>query len=141
MKTTKSTNIGFVNPESGEADETQFDTHNDASLYELWWNFCLENGFITYVDKIIADYVSGEPVKEEALPENMVKVWIHLSPYANQDSEAVIPKEVLEDVEALSVWVNEHFNEIMDMAGAPKFDYRNTVIDIGTNDGGFQVSI
>ena len=43
------TNIGFLNPETWDDDETQFDTTNKTELALLWFDFCRENGFITYV--------------------------------------------------------------------------------------------
>ena len=44
----KATNIQFVNTE-GHADETQFDTHDEHDLAELWWQFCKENDLITLI--------------------------------------------------------------------------------------------
>lgn len=41
-------NVGFVNPETSKEDETQFDISCEAELKELWWDFCKENGIITY---------------------------------------------------------------------------------------------
>ena len=32
-------------------DETQFDTTNKAELAELWFEFCIENGIITFVEE------------------------------------------------------------------------------------------
>jgi hypothetical protein len=43
-------NIGFINPE-GKEDETQFDAFLKEELTELWWDFCKENGIITYVEE------------------------------------------------------------------------------------------
>ena len=55
--TIKATNIQFVNPE-GNVDETQFDTHDEHDLAELWWQFCKENNFITVI-KGEADWKTG----------------------------------------------------------------------------------
>jgi len=49
----KVTNIGFINPETLTEDETQFDTVSKHSLQECWWDFCKENGIITYIEEVI----------------------------------------------------------------------------------------
>ena len=55
--TIKATNIQFVNTE-GNADETQFDTHDEHDLAELPPQLCKENNFITVI-KGEADWETG----------------------------------------------------------------------------------
>lgn len=61
----EATNVGFFNPDLADVfgneinDETQFDTHDEDELAELWWEFCKENNLIT-VTKGMADYMTGE---------------------------------------------------------------------------------
>lgn len=43
------TDIGFMN--RSIPDETVFDTHDETELALMWWDFCKENGIITYVEK------------------------------------------------------------------------------------------
>lgn len=42
----KATNIQFKNPDDGFPDEAQFDTVDRQELAELWFDFCLDEGFI-----------------------------------------------------------------------------------------------
>lgn len=51
------TNIRFLNSD-GNVDETQFDTHDEHDLAELWWEFCKENDVIS-ITKGRADYKTG----------------------------------------------------------------------------------
>ena len=61
----EATNVGFFNPDLADVfgnevnDVTQFDTHDEDELAELWWEFCKENNLIT-IDKGMVDYVTGE---------------------------------------------------------------------------------
>ena len=52
------TNIYFVNPDDGMDDATQFDTQDEKELAQLWWEFCLENNFISFY-KGFADWETG----------------------------------------------------------------------------------
>ena len=51
----KTYNIGFINSDY-RPDETQFDAENGKDLFDLWLNFCEENGFdwlnITYIEQV-----------------------------------------------------------------------------------------
>jgi len=53
----KTYNIGFINRDH-IPDETQFDAENGKDLFDLWLNFCEENGFdwsnITYIEQVYA---------------------------------------------------------------------------------------
>ena len=51
----EATNIGFINPSTMREDETQFDTRYLAELKDLWWEFCVDNGYITYVEPVEVD--------------------------------------------------------------------------------------
>ena len=45
----KGTEVGF---QSGTRQfKEQFDTTDKAKLKELWWDFCLDEGIITYVEE------------------------------------------------------------------------------------------
>ena len=57
------TNILFTD-RSGVTNETQFDTHNEHELAELWWEFCLENDLISLVQGT-ADWETGVMYDEE----------------------------------------------------------------------------
>ncbi len=54
----KGTNIGFLNPtwkdEIIREDEVQYDVRPDEinELAMLWWEFCKEEGIITYVEEV-----------------------------------------------------------------------------------------
>lgn len=41
-------NIGFA----CMTDETQFDTTDRQEIAELWLEFCIENGFIDYIEEV-----------------------------------------------------------------------------------------
>ena len=58
----KGTNIGFVNPNNTQFydtmnDEVQFDVRSDElhELALLWFDFCKDEGIITYVDEVEVD--------------------------------------------------------------------------------------
>ena len=58
----KATNIGFLNPthtdEIIREDEVQYDVRSDeiTELALCWWEFCKEEGIITYVEEVeVAD--------------------------------------------------------------------------------------
>lgn len=48
----KGTNIGFKNDDLPFDDVVQFDTTNRTELAELWFDFCKEEGIITYVEEV-----------------------------------------------------------------------------------------
>lgn len=63
----EATNIDFIGID-GNGGQTQFDTHDEKELAELWWEFCKENDIIcTY--KGMADYSTGIMVMKRELPE------------------------------------------------------------------------
>lgn len=45
-------NVGFVNPETGKADETQFDVQNRQEAKILFKDFCRDNHW-TQIPKIL----------------------------------------------------------------------------------------
>lgn len=47
----KTVNIGFINTD-GRDDETQFDVTNMDELKELWFDFCVDEKIITYVEEV-----------------------------------------------------------------------------------------
>ena len=54
------TNIGFLNPTWNDGvreDETQFDIRPDelTELALLWFEFCKDEGIITYVEEVEVD--------------------------------------------------------------------------------------
>jgi len=50
------TNIGFLNMDGREAnDEVQFDTTDKNELAMLWFEFCKDEGIITYVEEVEVD--------------------------------------------------------------------------------------
>lgn len=46
-KMTRVVRIGFINPETGNMDETEFDTANHIEAMYLFRDFCMENNFGT----------------------------------------------------------------------------------------------
>ncbi len=73
----KGTNIGFLNPtwkdEVIREDETQFDVRPDetSELAMLWWEFCKDEGIITYVEEVEVDELTAfEPCMDT------VNFWI-----------------------------------------------------------------
>ena len=59
------TQVDFYNPDKEHVykgllnDETEFDTHSEQELAELWWDFCKENGLIeVYKTKKRGEYPS-----------------------------------------------------------------------------------
>ena len=57
----KATNIGFQNTTYNYDhievfdDETQFDTTDKMTLALCWFDFCKENGLITYIEEVEVD--------------------------------------------------------------------------------------
>lgn len=108
----------------GNIDETQFDTHNEHDLAELWWEFCKDNNLITVV-KGKADYESGVIVKTKdyeviTITYNQERRWKHRS-------EAI-----------------EFFKKgVIECEGAERDRYINVLIDLEemksvcTDNGGF----
>lgn len=62
MKTAKSTNIYYMNPE-GELGCVQFDSHDEKELAELWWEYCKDEGIIQSLTKGITEWVTGTMIE------------------------------------------------------------------------------
>ena len=46
------TRIGYMKPGYNRETETEFDTTDEDELKELWWDYCMDNGIITYTEEV-----------------------------------------------------------------------------------------